>query len=142
VPKFGLVLLVFALAGSAACSPPCEDSLGIYPPAQITVSGAETIEVPHIGWSCPGFHSDTIDPPPSVAPDVEGNLQIDVTMQPGSTIDVNFGNQSMVIDPAPVDGANSWIFHQPRSSEPLVVRLCSEEEACAMYWVNTYTAGG
>jgi hypothetical protein len=106
------------------------------------VSGAETIQVPHIGWSCPGFHSDTIDPPPSVAPDADGNLQIDLTMEPGSTIDVDFGDQSMVIDPAPVDGPNTWSFHQPRPSEPLVVRLCSEEEACAMYWVNTYPGSG
>ena len=136
------MMLAFGLVGVAACSPPCEDSLGVYPPAQITVSGAETIEVPHMGWSCPGLHSDTIDPPPSVAPDADGNLQIDLTMEPGSTIDVDFGDQSMVIDPAPVDGPNTWSFHQPRPSEPLVVRLCSEEEACAMYWVNTYPGSG
>lgn len=135
------MILAFCLAGVAACSPSCEESLGIYPPDQITVTGAETVEVPHIGWSCPGFHSDTIEPPPSVAPDAQGNLRVDLNMEPGSTVDVNFGNQPMVIDPAPVDGANSWSFPQPRPSEPLVVRLCSAEEACAMYWVNTYSGG-
>ncbi|HET9203269.1 MAG TPA: hypothetical protein VFP67_09040 [Acidimicrobiia bacterium] len=136
--RSGPVLLTLCLAGVAACSDPCEESLGVYPPAQITVTGAETIVAPHIGWSCPGFHSDTIEPPPSVAPDGQGNLRVDLTMEPGSTIDVNFGNQPMVIDPAPVDGSNSWSFHQPRPSEPLIIRLCSEEEACALYWVNTY----
>ncbi len=133
------MILALCLAGIAACSSPCEASLGVYPPPQIVVTGAETVEVPHIGWSCPGFHSDTIEPPPSVAPDGQGNLRVDLTMEPGSTIDVKFGNQPVVIDPAPVDGSNSWSFHQPRPSEPLIVRLCSEEVACALYWVNTYT---
>jgi hypothetical protein len=136
------VILALCFAGVVACGSPCEESLGVYPPPQITVTGAETIGVPHIGWSCPGYDSDTIEPPPSVAPDAQGNLQVELTMEPGSSIDVNFGNQPMVIDPAPVDGANTWSFHQPRPSEPLVVRLCSEEEACAMYWVNTYPGGG
>jgi hypothetical protein len=137
-----VIPLSLFLANVVACSSPCEESLGVYPPPQITVTGAETIEVPHIGWSCPGYDSDTIEPPPSVAPDAQGNLQVELTMEPGSSIDVNFGNQPMVIDPAPVDGPNTWSFHQPRPSEPLVVRLCSEEEACALYWVNTYTGGG
>lgn len=136
------MLLAFGLAGAAACSPPCEEGLGVYPPGQITVTGAETIEVPHIGWFCPGFHSDTIEPPPSVLPDGQGNLRVDLTMEPGSTIDINFGNQPMVIDPAPIDGVNSWTFHQPRPAEPLIIRLCSEAEACAMYWVNTYPGDG
>jgi hypothetical protein len=136
------VILVFGWLALAACSAPCQEALGVYPPDQILVTGTDTVEVPYIGWSCPGFHSDTIEPPPSVAPDEQGNLKVDLTMEPGSTIDVNFGNQPMVIDPAPVDGANTWSFHQPRPSEPLIIRLCSEEEACAMYWVNTYPGGG
>jgi hypothetical protein len=138
VRRLGLVILALCWLVLIACSPPCRDALGTYPPSHITVTGAETIEVPHIAWECPGYNSDTIEPPPSVAPDEQGNLQVDLTMEPGSTIDVDFGNQPMVIDPAPVDGANTWLFHQPRPSEPLVIRLCSEEEACAMYWVNTY----
>jgi hypothetical protein len=142
VRRSGLVILALCLVGFAACSAPCEEALGVYPPDEITVTGAETVEVPHIGWSCPGFHSDTIEPPPSVTPDAQGNLRVDLTMEPGSSIDVNFGNQPMVIDPAPVEGMNTWSFHQPRPSEPLIIRLCSGEEACAMYWVNTYPGGG
>lgn len=121
------------------CSAPCEERLGEYPPDHIVVTGVEAVEVPHIGWECPGFHSDTIDPPPSVAPDPQGNVLMDVTMESGSTIDVRFGHQPVVVDPAPVEGANSWVFQVPTSSEPLVVRLCSDADACALYWVNTYS---
>ena len=77
----------------AGCGDPCEQRLGEYPPDHIVVTGVEAVEVPHIGWSCPGFHSDTIEPPPSVAPDPEGNVLVEVTMESGSTIDVRFGNQ-------------------------------------------------
>jgi hypothetical protein len=129
-------VLLFALV--AACGGPCQERLGEYPPDHIVVTGVEAVEVPHIGWACPGFHSDTIEPPPSVAPDPEGNVLVEVTMEIGSTIDVRFGNQPVVVDPAPVDGANSWVLGVPAQSEPLVIRLCSEDDACALYWVNTY----
>ena len=59
-------------------------------------------------------------------------------MEEGSTIDVRFGNQPVVVDPAPVDGANSWVLGVPAPAQPLVIRLCSEDEACALYWANTY----
>ena len=132
------MFLAMCLAGVAACSTPCEQRLGEYPPDYIVVTGVEAVEVPHIGWSCPGFHSDTIEPPPSVAPDPQGNVLVEVTMEDGSTIDVRFGNQPVVVDPAPVDGANSWVMEVPTPSVPLVLRLCSEDDACALYWANTY----
>lgn len=132
----GVLLLGMLVAG---CGDPCEQRLGEYPPDQIVVTGVEAVEVPHIGWACPGFHSDTIEPPPSVAPDPEGNVLVEVTMELGSTIDVRFGNQPVVVDPAPTDGANSWVLQVPAPSEPLVIRLCSEDEACALYWANTYS---
>lgn len=122
----------------AGCSNPCSERVGDYPPDHIVVTGADTVDVPHIGWACPGFHSDTIDPPPSVAPDAEGNLRIDVTLEEESTVDVRFGNGPVVVDPAPVEGSNSWTFRVPTPSQPLVLRLCSADEACALYWVNTY----
>ncbi len=42
------------------------------------------------------------------------------------------------VDPAPVDGANSWVLGVHAQSEPLVIRLCSKDDACALYWANTY----
>ena len=131
----GVLLLAMVVA---ACGDPCEQRLGEYPPDQIVVTGVEAVEVPHIGWSCPGFHSDTIEPPPSVAPDPDGNVLVEVTMEDGSTIDVRFGNQPVVVQPAPTDGANSWVVRVPAGSEPLVIRLCSKDDACALYWANTY----
>ena len=59
-------------------------------------------------------------------------------MEEGSTIDVRFGNQPVVVDPAPVDGANSWVLGVPTPAQPLVIRLCSEDEARALDWVNIY----
>ena len=131
----GVLLLAMV---AAACGDPCEQRLGEYPPDHIVVTGVEVVEVPHIGWACPGFHSDTIEPPPSVAPDPQGNVLVEVTMEAGSTIDVRFGNQPVVVDPAPINGANSWVLGVPTSSEPLVIRLCSGDDACALYWANTY----
>jgi hypothetical protein len=136
-----LLLTAVSLLGLSvtACGDPCEERLGEYPPDHIMVTGVEAVEVPHIGWSCPGFHSDTIEPPPSVAPDPEGNVLVEVTMEAGSTIDVRFGNQPIVVEPAPTEGANSWVLRVPGPSDPLVIRLCSDDEACALYWVNTYS---
>jgi hypothetical protein len=131
----GLLMLAFAVG----CGAPCEERLGEYPPAHIVVTGIDMVEVPHIGWACPGFHSDTIEPPPSAAPDPDGDLLLDLTMERGSTIDVRFGDEAVVLDPAPVEGPNSWVLRVPARSEPLVVRLCSADDACALYWVNTYS---
>jgi hypothetical protein len=134
-----LLIAVLLLATVVAASgDPCEDRLGEYPPDHIVVTGMEVVEVPHIGWACPGFHSDTIEPPPSVSPDPQGNVLVEVTLEDGSTIDVRFGNQPVVVDPAPVDGANSWVLEVPAPSDPLVIRLCSEDDACALYWANMY----
>ena len=137
--RLHLIVLLLLAGLVAACGDPCEERLGEYPPDHIVVTGVEAVEVPHIGWSCPGFHSDTIEPPPSVAPDPDGNVLVEVTMEDGSTIDVRFGNQPVVVDPAPVDGANSWVLGVPAPGQPLVIRLCSQDDACALYWANTYT---
>ncbi|MGH8915047.1 MAG: hypothetical protein ACRDZM_11105 [Acidimicrobiia bacterium] len=130
--------LALIALGLAACSEPCEQSLGTYPPEQIQVTGAETVEVPHIAWTCDAFHSDSMDPPPSVIPDSNRQLRIQVTLEPDTDVDVRFGNQQVLLDPAPVEGANTWQVQVPEVSEPLVVRICSEDRRCAMYWVNTY----
>jgi hypothetical protein len=121
------------------CSAPCEDSLGIYPPGHILVTGIEAVEVPHIAWTCDGFHSDSMDPPPSVAPDPERRLQVQVTLEEESTVEVRFGNEAVSVDPAPVAGVNTWAFQVPDPSQPMIVDICSADERCAMYWANTYS---
>jgi hypothetical protein len=135
-----LAVCLLGIQLGAACSAPCQDSLGVYPPPSITVTGVEAVEVPHIAWECPGFNSDSMDPPPSVAPDAEGQLLLEVTLDPGSTVDARFANLPVALDPAPSVGPNSWALHVPEDGEPLVVRICSADDACAMYWVNTYPA--
>ena len=131
----GLVLLGLLATG---CSAPCEESLGVYPPEHIVVTGIETVEVPHISWTCGEFHSDSMDPPPSVTPDAEQRLHVEVTLESGTTVEARFGNQEVAVDPAPAEGANAWVFQVPAPSEPLIVKLCSRDDRCAMYWVNTY----
>jgi hypothetical protein len=122
-----------------ACSAPCEASLGFYPPAHILVTGAEPVEVPHISWTCDDFHSDTIDPPPSVRPDGERRLQVEVALEAGSTVEIRLGNEDVPVDPAPVEGANIWLVQVPEPSQPLIVSLCSADRRCAVYWSNTYS---
>lgn len=122
-----------------ACSAPCEDSLGVDPPDHILVTGAEPVEVPHISWTCDDFHSDTIDPPPSVPPDAERRLQVEVTLEAGSTVEIRFGNEDVPVVPAPVEGVNTWAVQVPEPSQPLIVHICSADQRCAMYWANTYS---
>lgn len=132
----GLAVLLLLMIGG--CSEPCEESLGTYPPPVISVTGTERVEVPHISWTCGEFHSDSIDPPPSVTPDAEQRLQVEVTLEPGSTVEARFGNQQAPVEPAPTEGLNAWVFPAPAASEPLIVTICSRDDRCAMYWVNTY----
>jgi hypothetical protein len=122
-----------------ACSAPCEDSLGVYPPSHILVTGAEPVEVPHISWTCDDFHSDTIDPPPSVRPDGERRLQVEVTLESGSTVEIRLGNEDVPVDPAPVEGVNTWTIQTPEPSQPLIVSVCAADQRCALYWANTYS---
>lgn len=132
---------LFAVVGVltiGGCSQPCQDYLGTYPPPVIVVTGTERAEVPHISWTCGEFHSDSMDPPPSVIPDAEQRLQVEVTLEPGTTVEARFGNHEVAVDPAPAEGVNTWVFRVPAPSEPLIVRLCSRDDRCAMYWVNTY----
>jgi len=135
IPGIGLL----GLLSVVGCSAPCQDFLGVYPPDHIVVTGAESVEVPHIAWECPGYNSDSIDPPPSVAPDSEQRLHVEVALEEGSTVEARFGNQEVPVDPAPVEGPNSWVFLVPDPAEPLIVRLCSAEDRCALYWANTYS---
>ena len=134
-----LAVGLLALLMGAGCSSPCQESLGTYPPDHIIVTGVEAVDVPHIAWECPGFHSDSMDPPPSVAPNGQGLVRVDVHLEDGSTIEVRFGNQPAALDPSPTEGDNSWSFQVAATAEPLIVRLCSAEEACAMYWANLYS---
>jgi hypothetical protein len=133
----GLALLGLALV--AACSAPCEESLGVYPPDHILVTGAEPVEVPHISWTCDDFHSDTIDPPPSVRPDGERRLQVEVTLEAGATVEIRFGDEDVPVEPAPVEGVNIWPVQVPEPSQPLIVSVCATDQRCALYWVNTYS---
>lgn len=137
-PKDLVCLILLGMSLVAACSAPCQDSLGAYPPAHIVVTGAERVEIPHIAWTCPDFHSDSMDPPPSVSPDPGGRLKVEVALEAGSAVDVRFGNQEAPVEPAPVGGPNTWTFEVPPTAEPLIVRICAEDDRCALYWVNTY----
>jgi hypothetical protein len=130
---------LLGLALAAACSSPCEASLGVYPPDHILVTGAEPVEVPHISWTCDDFHSDTIDPPPSVPPDAESRVQVEVTLVAGSTVEIRLGNDDVPVDPAPAEGANTWTVQVPEPSQPLIVQVCSADQRCALYWANTYS---
>jgi len=122
----------------AACSTPCEEALGVYPPDHIVVTGAEPVEVPHISWTCDDFHTDTIDPPPSVTPDLERGLQVEVTLEAGSTVEIRVGNAEVAVEPPPVEGVNTWAVQIPEPSQPLIVQVCSADQRCALYWANTY----
>jgi hypothetical protein len=137
VRRWGLIALA-AILLPTSCSAPCRESLGSYPPPTIAVTGAERVDVPHIAWECPGFNSDSIDPPPSVAPGPEGEVRVEMTLEPGSTVEIQFGNESVPLDHQPVAGANSWTLRTV-PGEPLITRLCSEDGRCAMYWLNLYT---
>jgi hypothetical protein len=132
--SFGLL----GLLSVAGCSTPCQDFLGVYPPDHIVVTGADSVEVPHIAWECPGYNSDSMDPPPSVAPDSEQQLRVDVTLEEGSLVEVRVGDEPAPVDPAPTEGANFWVFEIPDPAEPLIVRICSADDRCALYWTNTY----
>jgi hypothetical protein len=134
IPGIGPLGLLF-LAG---CSAPCQDSLGVYPPDHIVVTGVESVKIPYIAWECPGYNSDSIDPPPSVAPDSERQLRVDVTLEEGSIVEVRVGDDPAPINPGPAAGANSWVFQIPDLAEPLRVRVCSADDRCALYWANTY----
>jgi hypothetical protein len=123
---------------ASGCSTPCPEYEGVYPPPHIKVTGAETVEVPHIAWECPGYNSDSMELPPSVAPGTDEQLQVEVVLEAGTTAEVRFGNEHIPVDPAPREGANAWVFQVPTPSEPLIVRLCSEDDRCALYWANTY----
>ncbi len=133
------VLAVLGLLMIGGCSAPCEEALDVFPPAQVKVIGMETIEVPHISWTCDEFHLDSMDPPPSVTPDAQGRVGVEVQMEEGSLIEVSFGNSPVVVAPEPVAGVNTWYFNVPDPTEPLVVRICSGDGACAMYWANLYS---
>jgi len=141
VNRHRLPLVGIGLLGllSAGCSSPCEESLGVYPPDHIVVTGMEMVDVPHIAWECRGFHSDSMDPPPSVSPDARGQVRVEVPIEEDSSIEVTLGNEQVALDPAPATGANSWMIRVADPSEPLIVRLCSAEDACAMYWANLYS---
>jgi len=134
IPGIGLFGL-FLLAG---CSAPCQDSLGDYPPPHIVVTGVESVEVPHIAWECPGYNSDSMDPPPSVTPDAERQLRVEMTLEEDSTVEVRVGDESALLDPGPTEGANSWVVEIPDPAEPLRVRVCAADDRCALYWANTY----
>ena len=135
-------IALLALLSIAGCSAPCEDSLGVYPPDHIVVTGAEAVEVPHISWTCDEFHSDTIDPPPSVVPNEQGEVMVEVTLETGTTVEVSFGNEPVVVSPAPSPGDNSWSFQVPEPAMPLIVRICSDDQRCAMYWTNVFGPSG
>lgn len=136
------LVVALALGGwllVSGCSTPCEESLGVYPPDHILVTGAESVEVPHISWTCDDFHSDIIDPPPSVPPDAEGRLQVELTLEADSTVEVRLGDEEVNLDPAPVEGANTWMLGVLEPSQPLIVEVCSADRRCALYWANTYS---
>jgi hypothetical protein len=43
------------------------------------------------------------------------------------------------VDPAPVEGVNTWTVQIPEPSQPLIVSVCAADRRCALYWANTYS---
>jgi len=124
--------LTLALAGLlSACSRDCTDMLGTYPPDAVTMTGVESVEVPYAAWGCLGYDLDAIDSV-RVVP-VESEVTIEVTLREGSTVDVRVDDESVPADRAPIEGDNAWTLALPPDAEGVSIRICSEEDACAIY---------
>ena len=64
---------------------------------------------------------------------VESELTVEVSLREGSTVDLRVDNESVPIDPVPIEGDNAWTFNLPPEAEGVSIRICSDEDACAIY---------
>jgi hypothetical protein len=127
-----LFVLVLALAGLLpGCTRDCTDMLGIYPPDVVVMTGVESVEVSYAAWGCSGYDLDAFDSV-RVIP-VESQLTIEVSLREESTVDLRVDNESVPVDPVPLEGDNAWTLDLPNDAESVSIRICSEEDACAIY---------
>jgi len=127
-----VLLLTLTLAGLlTSCTRDCTDMLGTYPPDAVVMTGLESVEVPYAAWGCLGYDLDAIDTV-RVIP-VESGLTVEVSLREGSTVDLQVDNESVPVDPVPSQGDNSWTVELPPDAEGVSIRICSKEDACAIY---------
>lgn len=127
-----VLVLTLALAGLlSACTRDCTDMLGTYPPDAVTMTGLESVEVLYAAWGCPGYDLDAFDVV-RVIP-VESELTVEVSLREGSTVDLQVDFESVPVDPGPIEGDNVWTLELPPDSESASIRICSDEDACAIY---------
>jgi hypothetical protein len=106
----------------------CRDSPGSYPPATITVTGAEPVAVPWTSWSCLGYDADTFEGPVPVA--LGGDtVRMDVPIEDGAELEVRFDGTAVDVDP----GASSQAVVVPPAASAIFVRLCTDDGRCANY---------
>jgi hypothetical protein len=127
-----MLVLTVALAGLlSGCTRDCTDMLGTYPPDAVVMTGLESVEVPYAAWGCLGYDSDAIDSV-RVIP-VESELTVEVSLREGSTVDLQVDFESVPVDPAPIEGENMWTLELSSNAESVSIRICSDEDACAVY---------
>jgi len=125
-------VLALAVAGLLpGCTQDCTDMLGTYPPDEVVMTGVESVEVPYAAWGCPGYDLDSFDSERLVP--VESQVTVDVSLREGSTVELRIDNESVSVDPAPVEGDNSWTLDLDADAGGVTVRLCSDDDACAIY---------
>ena len=95
------------------------------------MTGVESVEVPYAAWGCPGYDLDSFDSERLVP--VESQVTVDVSLREGSTVELRIDNETVSVDPAPVEGDYSWTLDLAADAEWVAVRLCSEDDACAIY---------
>lgn len=122
--------LLTACAGSpfGLSSGHCGDSPGSYPPATITVTGAETVAVPWTSWSCTGYNADTMEEPVLIA--LKGDtVRLDVPIENGAELEVRIDGEAVDVDP----GASSQEVVLPADASAIFLRLCTDDGRCANY---------
>lgn len=129
VSKFVLVLTLAGLI--PGCTRNCTDMVGIYPPDVVVMIGLESVEVPYAAWGCSGYDLDAADSVPSIP--AVSQLTVEVSLREESTVDLRVDNESVPVDPAPLQGDNAWTLDLPPEAESVSIRICSEEDACAVY---------
>ena len=48
-------------------------------------------------------------------------------------MELRIDNETVSVDPAPVEGDNSWTLDLDADAGGVTVRLCSDDDACAIY---------
>ncbi len=48
-------------------------------------------------------------------------------------MDLRVDNESVPVDPVPIEGDNEWTLDLPPDAEGASIRICSDEDACAIY---------